>query len=201
MTNYRTLRMSQVMVWLVTAVVSTNPSLAWSADVEAPPLVRVRSENPSIAAIIREAAERSPIFRRLIERIEATDGLVYVQEGTCGHSVLACLTLSVQVAGPHRLLRILVDPRRDKNDCDFMASIGHELWHAIEVLQEPNVRDFPAAYAFFDRKGPTDKGKGRFETQAARRTGLEVSSEVCGRHRSLVLSQASEHLLSRNFER
>jgi hypothetical protein len=195
------LRMSQVVVGLLTAVVSTHPSLAWSADIEAPPLVRVRSENPSIAAIIREAAERSPIFRRLIERIDATDGLVYVEEGTCGHGVLACLTLSVQVAGPHRLLRILVDPRRDKKDCDFMASIGHELWHAIEVLQEPHVRDFPAAYAFFERKGPTDKGKGRFETPAARRTSLEVSSEVCGRQRSLVLSQASKQLLSRDFER
>ena len=40
-----------------------------------------------------------------------------------------------------------------------MASIGHELRHAIEFLSEPNVRDYRAAFSFFDRKGPTDAAK------------------------------------------
>src|SRR5712671_6004673 len=72
-----------------------------TAAAQAPPLVRVRSNNPSIAAIIQEAAQRSMVFRRLIATIDATDGLVYVDEGTCGHSVSACLSLSVQVTGPY----------------------------------------------------------------------------------------------------
>ena len=179
MTHPRILTKSGAVAAVLTAIMSSHASLAWSADVQAPPLVRVRSNNPSITALIQEAAERSPRFRGLIARIDATDGLVYVDEGRCGHGVLACLTLSIQMAGPNRLLRILVDSRRDKKDCGLMASIAHELWHAIEVLQQPNVRDFHGAYSFFEREGPTDKGKGRFETPAARRTGLEVRSEVC----------------------
>jgi hypothetical protein len=72
---------------------------------------RVRSESPAIAAAIQAAAARSETLRRLIEAINATDGLVYVEEGKCGHSVRACLALSIKVAGPHRLLRIVVDTR------------------------------------------------------------------------------------------
>ena len=60
-----------------------------------------------------------------------------------------------------------------------MASIGHELRHAIEVLSEPNVRNYSAVQSFFDREGPTGGGEGRFETPAAVRTGLEVVAEFC----------------------
>ena len=105
-----------------------------------PALVRVRSENPSIENLIRDATGLSTTFRGLIETIAATDGLVYVDEGTCGHSVRACLVLSVKVAGPFRLLRVLVNSR-GKTDCALMASIGHELQHAIEVLRDPHVTD------------------------------------------------------------
>jgi hypothetical protein len=149
------------------------------ADAQVPPLVRVRSSDPAIAAVIQEAAVRSKTFRGLIKTIDATDGLVYVDEGKCGHSVGACLTLSVKVAGPFRLLRILVDRRKYERDCDLMAVIGHELRHAIELLSEPNIRDYYTAYSFFEREGRT--GKVRFETRAALRTGLEVLAEVCAR--------------------
>jgi hypothetical protein len=152
-------------------------SAATAADQATPPLNRVRSNDPSIAAVIQQAAVRSPLFRPLIATIDATDGLVYVDEGNCGHSVSACLTLSVQVAGPYRLLRILVDPHKREKDCDLMASIGHEPRHAIELLVDPTVRNYRSAYSFFDRVGPT--GSARFETPAAVGTGLEVGAEAC----------------------
>lgn len=68
-----------------------------------------------------------------------TAGLIYVDEGKCGHGVSACLLLSVQVAGPFRVLQIKIDARRP--DCVLMAQIGHELQHAIEILSDPNVTD------------------------------------------------------------
>lgn len=179
MTNHRILWTRGAGVLFLTAVACSYGSSAWSADVQDLPLVRVRSGNPSIVAVIREAAVRSTVFRRLMKTIDATDGLVYVEEGKCGHSVSACLLLTVQVAGPHRLVRILVDPRRDKQDCAFMASIGHELQHAIEVLSEPKVRDYSAAYLFYEREGPNGGGANRFETAAALQTGFDVSAEVC----------------------
>jgi hypothetical protein len=169
-----------VAVFAVT-VCSAGATADGTAHAGAPPLARVRSNHPSIAAIIQEAAKRSALFRSLIKTIDATNGLVYVDEGKCGHSVSACLVLSVQMAGPHRLVRILVDPHKYKRDCDLMASIGHELRHAIEVLTEPNIRDYPAVQSFFDREAPTGGGEGRFETPAAVRTGLDVLGEACAR--------------------
>jgi hypothetical protein len=140
-------------------------------------LPRVRSHSPVIVAVIREAAERSTTFRRLIATIDSTDGLVYVEEGKCGHSVRACLLMSVKVAGPYRLLGILVDTHR-ATGAELMASIGHELWHAFEVLSDPHVTDNRSIFWLFSRIGLIDTDSLRFETAEAKRTGLSVLEEV-----------------------
>jgi hypothetical protein len=154
-------------------------SLAHAAMAEegnGPALVRVRSESPSIAALIRDATGWSTTFRGLIETIAATDGLVYVEDGKCGHNVRACLVLSVQVAGPFRLLRVLVNSR-GKADCDLVASIGHELQHVIEVLRDPHVTDMQSAYFLFTRAfGDSER---TFETAAALNVGNHVGLEAC----------------------
>jgi hypothetical protein len=142
------------------------------------PMPRVRDNgDPSIAELIREATVRSPAFRRLVETIDATDGIVYVEHGPCRRGVLAYLALTVTVAGPHRILRIVVDPRRDRRE--RMAAIGHELRHAVEVLSDRGITDNRAIYFFYLREAPT--GRERFETAAARRTGWEVFAELSRR--------------------
>lgn len=163
---------------------------AATADAQSETLVRVRSTSPSIAVVIQEAATRSTRFRGLIDTINLTDGLVYVDESLCGHSVSACLVLSVRVAGPHRLLRLLVDPRKYGRHCDLMSAIGHERRHAIEVLSVPGIKDFRSVQSFFEREGPTSIDQARFETPAAVRTGLEVLGEACGRQRQPELADA-----------
>ena len=73
---------------------------------------RVRSSSAPIGAAIALGVERSPMFRHRLAQIEATDGLVYVEEGTCGiHGVAACLVPRLVLAGPFRLLRVVVDVR------------------------------------------------------------------------------------------
>jgi hypothetical protein len=138
---------------------------------------RVRSESPPIVAAVALGAERSTAFRRLMEAIGATDGLVYVEHGECGRGVLACLHLSVVVSGPHRILRIVVSPRIARG-CELTGSIGHELQHALEALSNPRVRSGAELFSFFHRIGPTESGT--FETRAAVRMGLLVAKEACG---------------------
>jgi hypothetical protein len=140
-----------------------------------PRLPRVRSEDPALAAVIREATERSATFRRMIQTIDATDGLVYVEEGKCRHSVRACLLMFVRVAGPYRMLRIYVDTRKLAGN-ELMAAIGHELWHASETLSDRSVIDNKSILQFFHRIAPT--GSERFETEEAMRTGLSVLEEL-----------------------
>src|SRR5215467_9254562 len=134
------------------------------------PIGRVRGESSEIAAVIQDAGARSKTFHSLLATIEKTDGLVYVGGGTCGHSVRACLSLSVKVAGPNRVLRIQVDARL--KDCELIEGIGHELQHAIEILSNPRVTDMHSAYSMFEQIGRTDSG--RFETPEALQIGEMV---------------------------
>jgi hypothetical protein len=85
------------------------------------------------------------------------------------------LILSVTVAGPYRLLRILVDLRKAE-DAELMASIGHELQHAIEVLSDRTITSDGAIYLFYERTAPSPTG--RFETDPASRVGMAVLNEV-----------------------
>ena len=141
-----------------------------------PAIPRVRSENPLLSAAIVQGAQRSTTFRRLIEAIDATDGLVYVLEGECGQGVRACLHMSLELSGKNRLLRILVTPRRAPG-CELIASIGHELQHALEVLRNPKVRTSFGLSSFFHQIGP--EGPRRFETPEAIQVGLAVAKEAC----------------------
>jgi hypothetical protein len=143
-------------------------------------LPRVRDNgDQEIAVLLHDATAGSTMFRRLVEAIDATDGLVYVEHVRCGHHVRACLALTVRVAGPSRVLRILVDTHRDRDE--VIAAIGHELQHAVEALSDPHVTNDMAIYNFFQREVPTDKG--RFETQAAIQVGLDVLAEFRARAR------------------
>jgi hypothetical protein len=142
-----------------------------------PVVTRVRSEDPALSALVSEASRRSISFRRLVTAIEATDGLVYVESGHCSHDGLACLPLSVTLAGPYRLLHIVID-RRSQNDEEVMASIGHELQHAIELLGERRIKSGAAIYHFYRGSGRGYMIGDAFETNAAIAAGDAVRTEV-----------------------
>jgi hypothetical protein len=54
---------------------------AVAAGVDTPAMPRVRSHHPGIASLIEHAAERSKTFRGLVDAINTSDGIVYVEEG------------------------------------------------------------------------------------------------------------------------
>ena len=136
---------------------------------------RVRSSSPSLAALIARGTEQSITFRSLVDTINASDGIVYVAGGRCRYS-RACLT-GVSAAGTYRMLWVTVDTRRA--DLDLIASIGHELQHAIEILSNPNVRNTTAMYLFFSRTARrVGTGRGAFETTEAVKVGNAVRAEI-----------------------
>jgi hypothetical protein len=130
---------------------------------------RVRSSHPRLAALISEARERSHTFRALMTSIEATDGIVFVDEGRCPHRAAACLTWHVTLAGSYRMLFVRVDMR--KSDLDLMASAGHELQHALEVLANASLRS-SAEIQLFYKRGFSPESPQNAETAAARAAAL-----------------------------
>ena len=106
--------------------------------------------------------------------VEASDGIVYVERGQCGHNIVACLSLHVTPAAEYRILRASIDTRQ--SDWDLMASIGHELRHALEVLDDRTLTTSDAVFQFYSREGTmTDRA---FETTAAIEAGHAVRNEV-----------------------
>ena len=138
---------------------------------------RVRSSSSAVLTALDSGLKYSRILRELVDTIDATDGIVYVDEGTCGHSVRACLLLDVTKAGPHRVLRIRIDLRKAQG-CALVGVIAHELYHAIEVLRDPGVRSSHEMFSLFDRLGV--RAGDRFETAEAVRAGVNVGREACG---------------------
>jgi len=135
---------------------------------------RVRSSHRYLRAMIDEAALRSSTFRSIVAAIEATNGIVYVEHGACMHGVRTCLALDVTTAAGYRILRVFVDARQP--DWDVMASIGHELRHALEVLENPALVDRVSVYLFYaQNRGAKDRP---FETRAAIDAGFAVRNEV-----------------------
>jgi hypothetical protein len=144
---------------------------------EAPsPTPRVRSSDRDLAGLIDQAARGSATFRRLITSIQASNGIVYVEPGRCGHGVRACLKMWMQVSGPNRFIRIVIDRSTSDRDVQVMGSLGHELQHAVEVLSEPAVTNGVTMYNFLRQTAPTDGN--RFETTAAVNAGNAVIDEL-----------------------
>jgi hypothetical protein len=135
---------------------------------------RVRTDNPVIAALIEEATDRSITFRRLVGAIQATNGVVYVEQGRCGHGRRACLPFSMIVAGPHRILRVVLE--RLEPGREVIGTIAHELRHALEVLEEPGITSGDLMYFFYKSHG--SRRGDAFETPAAENAGNAVRQEL-----------------------
>jgi len=135
---------------------------------------RVRGGTSTLAAIISEAAAQSETFRGLADRIGASDGLVYVMEGRCARRLRACLLHRITMAGTYRVLWIMVDSRQ--SELDLMASIGHELQHANEVLANRTIRDDKGIRLLYLLKCPLCSGV--LETDAAVLAGKAVTEEL-----------------------
>jgi hypothetical protein len=140
----------------------------------AAPAPRVRSTDPVLAPLLAQAQSGSRTFRDLVRAIETTDGIVYVERGRCGHGVHACLSLQLVAGEGFRLLRIIVEIV--DSPLQMMATIGHELQHALEVLMQPGVRTSAAAYLYYAREAATVRDA--FETVAAVHAGLQVEREL-----------------------
>ena len=161
------------------AIPSSAPAQTQADEPAGTEIGHVRSHHPGLRAMITAASDQSPTFRRMVETINASDGIVYIDAGTCRGGVRACL-VTVTSGGGHRFLFVRVDTK--KADHALMASIGHELQHAVEVLGTTEVRNYASMYFFYtvnnDRVGGSLPASSAFETAAAIKAGRTVADEI-----------------------
>ena len=163
------------MVMAGAILMTSSAAAAADATPGAPTSGHIRSRSPAILALIQQATERSATFRGLVRTIDASEAIVYVTEGQCGHGVRACFHTVTTTAG-YRMLWVRVDTYKDV-DWNLMGTIGHELRHTIEVLNEPSVKDNNDMFFFYQRIGYQGTAHS-LETYAAINAGNAVREEV-----------------------
>jgi hypothetical protein len=141
---------------------------------EAQGTMHVRAVDPVIGPLIAQGIEQSATFRELVAAINASDSYVYVNEGSCSGSVRACL-VAVTANDSARFVWVKVDARRA--DAELISRIGHELRHAIEVIEQPAVRDNDSMFFLYKRIGTHVAGS-TVETNAAMIADHRIREEL-----------------------
>ena len=167
--------MTMTIRYLFLAAVMSGLAGAAPAFAQATGDVRVRTSNAAIAALVQHATQTSRTFRGLVDTINASDGIVYIEDGRCSHGRRACF-VAVTRAGELRILWVKLDTRG--GDDDLIELIGHELRHTVEVLAAPRVTSAFAMYFFYSQSADTRRSGAVFETLAAIKAGEAVRAEI-----------------------
>jgi hypothetical protein len=141
----------------------------------------VRPVGIAIAALLRDGAERSPTFRSLLEQLDGSEWIVFVQAGSCRLSrITGCLLHRMGVFEGRRYLRIVLSDTSATHD-GAIATIGHELHHAAEVVSEPQITQASDIQDLYRRIGYVSMrttGGAVYETKGAVRAGAQILAEL-----------------------
>jgi len=137
---------------------------------------RVRATTPAARALLETGVRRSETFARLIQELEDTDLVVYVETTPDLAPGLEGRLTFLTSAGGVRYLRAQV-PVTGGVDA-LIAGVGHELQHALEVAAHPAVRDSVALAMLYRRIGIQGSVKDRYDTVLARSVGRRVRAEL-----------------------
>ena len=160
-------------------------ALAWPAAAATDAPAHVRSTNGEMLQLIKEGTARSATFRALVDGINHSDGIVYVERGICAFGrANGCVLPFIAATRGNRYIRILVtsDMHRVSHD-RLLALIAHELQHAHEVIEHANVIDLATMEEMYRRIGtPLTGHRSGYETSEARAAGDTVLSELSAIH-------------------
>jgi hypothetical protein len=172
-------RIVKTPAWLATLLVLCIAAVTPAALNARPHDDRLRTLDQRLEELLDEGVVRSETFRSLVQRLAGGDVVVYMRQETLPAGVHGLMSFLTATSGTRYVLIALAP------DLDAMRSIavlGHELRHAIEVLEQPaivNEQTFVEAYehATYRRRQLAD-GRTGFDTIAAVQAGLEVWKDL-----------------------
>jgi len=187
----------RVSVWFVVSaayiLVSTS-SLAWAQGVVPPPgrvatfdgqganawAGNIRASDDELVALLEEGMRRSPTFKGLVDRLSKSDVILYVRpDVTAKNNAPTRLTFLAAKAG-FRYLVIRVASGRSKEQ--QLATLGHEMQHAVVIADAPSVVDSQTLRKEFERVGkltqPSVGDDFFFDSPAAEEVRRRILAEV-----------------------
>jgi hypothetical protein len=139
----------------------------------------VRPLNAEARELLEELTAHSPTVRHLLDLLEASDVIVYVRHHMFADPMLDGRTGLVRSTAPTRLLIVELPCARAR--MNQLVALGHELQHAVEIAEAPDVVDVPSITAYYRRIGVragSAPNAEMFETDAAREISVQVRKEL-----------------------
>jgi len=138
----------------------------------------IRSGDARIQHILVQGLEQSPTLHRLVEALDRSDVIVYIDEQQRLPALGGYLSHRVVALGGVRYLRVKLNSTGPISR--VTAVLAHELQHALEVAQVAEARDLASLQQLFEKVGlaAACEQEGCFETRAARDVEHEVQGEM-----------------------
>ncbi len=139
---------------------------------------RVRPEDPSAGRLVAEGIRRSYTIARLIDAVERSDVVVYLQVASPpqGSSTSQTRLIGSGPKGSRRYASVLIDVRLPP--AERLEMLGHELQHVAEIAEARDVTDEDSLERFYERIGYSSGREHTFETRRAMLVQLEVGEEL-----------------------
>ena len=151
---------------------------------------RLRPQDTRIVNVVREGSMRSATFRALVDRIEASNVIVYVALNPLLKSSLSGSLTWMTRTGEFRYLRASIST--DLTFDQMIATVAHELQHAVEVIEDQSVQDERSLVALYQRIGePSRAANSGWETASAQQTGYKVRRELIEMPAGAVMARAN----------
>ena len=166
----------QVFCFAASLLTSASTALVVPARAADPLGSHVRGASPAINLLIARGMDRSPTFKGLVEALNKTDVVVYLETNAKLPAGIEGRLMFMTSAGGVRYLHAQVTAGLGFSS--LIAIAGHELQHALEVAQNPSVRCGDTMRALYQRIGVRSGVDDRFDTVEAQITGRRVRSEV-----------------------
>jgi hypothetical protein len=153
------------------------PLAAAPIDITAPdPLgAHVRALTPKMKEVIEVGRRRSATFRSLIDKLNSSDVIVYLENTGTLPTGLDGRLMFLTSAGGVRYLHAQI--ASSLNLEELVAIAGHELQHAIEVATHAEVRDRTSLALLYTQIGVSATHH-RYDTTEAQVTGKRVRAEL-----------------------
>jgi hypothetical protein len=165
-------------VLAVFALLLSNPVAPVSAATS--PTAHLRPQGRRVEKWLDAARRSSATVRALADRIERSDVIVYLEvRNDLGRHLAARLTWMTATESV-RIVRAALRP--DLRPADAVAMIAHELQHAVELADRPEVRSNHAMLELYQKIGhPTAQSGLQWDTQAAIAAGTVARLETTGK--------------------
>ena len=161
------------------ALSDQSPAVARSAEADQTwREARIRPQDPRLTDLLRDGVARSATFRSLVTRIEAGNVFVYISLSPQMKPALAGKLTWITNAGKYRYLRAPINTEQSLDQ--MIATLAHELQHAVEVSDADSVTDQRSLQELYKRIGRQSFAgvSAGWETEAAQETGFQVRREL-----------------------